>query len=137
MKNTRMLLILASVTLSVAPQAIAQSCGAQRAGSQSWFQTQPSPSRNYRISVATVTNRADELHIGYLPSEDTTALQATLPPLSAHLSPTVNRYSAGASPQRPGGARPAFNWWCFVQCLRMGGNVDDCSMLCRGKPVQQ
>jgi hypothetical protein len=132
-----MLLILVFVTLSVVPQAMAQSCGAERAGYQSWLQTQPSPSGNYRVSFTTATNRVDELHIGYLPSGDTTALQATLPRLSANLSLTDNHHSASASPQRPRGAPPVFNWWCYMQCLRMGGNVDDCSILCSGKPVQQ
>ena len=35
------------------------------------------------------------------------------------------------------GVAPQFNWWCFMKCLQNGGNVDDCGILCSGRPVVQ
>lgn len=63
-----------------------------------------------------------------------------LPGFTAELSlPSLsNRYLTDGSPQAPGRAvLPQFNWWCYVQCLRRGGNPDDCSFLCSGHPVLQ
>src|SRR5690348_4683212 len=135
-KNMRLLLILAFVTLSVVPQAIAQSCAAEHLGLQGPLPTHPSPLGSYRIKFTRATI-GSELPIGYLPLGDTGALYMTLPQLRSKLSLTGYGLSAGAAPLGPGRNLPAFNWWCFVQCLRMGGNFDDCSILCSGKPVQQ
>jgi len=137
-----MLLIAAVfVAVSVTPQAMAQSCSAKRIAFPNSFQTRPSSPVMYQIGFRTVINRVDDLHFGYTSAEEQVTLRTIPPRVSATLSlPGSSKpYLAGKS--APGGIippqLPQFNWWCYVQCLRMGGNPDDCAILCSGKPVQQ
>jgi hypothetical protein len=139
--TTMLLLAAAFAAVSVAPQAMAQSCDAMRSGFENWFQTQPNSRGTYWIGFNMATNRADGLYVGY--SEGVgghAALKIPLPRFSAELSlPSLsNRYLTGRSPRAPGRTPlPQFNWWCYMKCLQGGGNPDDCSFLCSGHPVPQ
>jgi len=139
MKTMTMLLITAALAaVSVAPQAMAQSCGAARTSFKKRFQTQPNGPKTDRLS-STPMSRADDLRADYTEGAGDLALKTSLHQLSAELSlGTSSRYLAFRSSKAPGGViLPQFNWWCFVQCLRNGGSTEDCSILCSGRPVQQ
>ena|ERR1041384_2037005 len=141
MKTTTMLLISAAFAAVVAaPQATAQSCGAMRTGFEKWSQTQAIAPHRINLSVA--PKRADALYVDYSDGVGNQAsLKTVLTPFNAELSlpRSSSRYLIGRSAQAPGSIvpLPQFNWLCYVECLRRGGNVDDCSILCSGKPVQQ
>jgi hypothetical protein len=139
MKNSRILLIAAAlVAASVTPKAIAQSCSAKPAAFEDRFQTQVNRPAAHRTSFRIETDRVDDLH-GYAEGVgDRAVLTAALPLSAAGLSLPGSTTHYLKSPEAPGVVVLAqFNWWCFVQCLRMGGNIDDCSIMCSGKPVQQ
>lgn len=142
MKTRTMLLAAAAfAVVSVAPQAIAQSCNAMPTNFGNRFQTQPNDRRNPRISIHTATSGADSLYVGY--SEEVAAhagLKLNLPAVGAELplASLTNRYLASSSRQSPGrSAAPQTNW-CYLVCtIIQGGNPDDCGFMCDGKRKPQ
>ncbi len=142
MKTPTMLLLAAVfAAVSLAPQAMAQSCDAKRPDFNNWFRTQRNDPGTYWISPSTPMNRANDLYVG--DSDDVgdhAALKTTLPGFSAKLSLASLRtsYLTGRSPQasvRP--VSPQFNWWCYLICIQNGGNSDDCRFMCNGLPRPQ
>jgi len=140
MKSPTMLILAAAfASVSVAPQALAQSCNAMLTNFENRFQTQPNDRGNPWISVHTATSGADGVYVGHPEGVAGHAkLKPKLPGVGAELPlfSLTNRYLASIS--RPGpSVPPRFNWWCFVQCITRGGNPDDCTFMCAGKPIPQ
>src|SRR6516164_4957287 len=66
MISPRTLLLAATfATVSLTPQAMAQSCDAMLNDFNNWFLTKPNGPGNYWISFNMATNRADGLYVGY------------------------------------------------------------------------
>src|SRR5215467_977107 len=105
MKSRTMLILAAAfaATVSVAPQAMAQSCKAMLTNFENRFQTQPTDRGNPWISVHTAGG-ADGVDVG--PSEDVAGhatLKLKLPEVGTELPrfSLTNRYLASISRQAP------------------------------------
>ena len=129
---TRATLILAAVfaAVSVAPQAMAQDCGARPAVENS-LHTQLNSPGTYRTRFNVTRDGAHD------PGLNTTVARSDTE-LSTPGFP--DRYLTRMSSQKPGPGRtvrPQYTSWCYFQCMRAGIEPDTCARVCSLFPPKQ
>jgi hypothetical protein len=67
----------------------------------------------------------------------TTTLARPLGGLSTRLNAGLQGVSALQDPGLGSVGRPQFNMWCYVQCLQMGIDAQQCMYMCNGLPKKQ
>jgi hypothetical protein len=131
MKTQTLLLFAAAfVAVSLAPQAMAQSCNAMHADFGSWFQT-PNGRWTYGISF-NADKGVDSAYSGNSEgAAGDSALKTPAPRLRVepYMTSTFSR-----APLKP--VQAEYTSWCVFQCMWRGGNLDDCIFYCKGTVVQ-